>query len=107
MALDLFGEEVRERTGKHRPDAPKRGHAAAPGTGPAGETCKSCQHYTRIYWDKVYRKCDLARARWTHGAGSDIRAKDRACALWEGAGNADAVSNHGAGDVAGADNRRR
>ena len=83
MSVDLFGEEVRERKGKHRPDARKRGHAATPGTGPAGETCKSCCHYARVKWDKVYRKCGLARARWTRGPGSDIRAKDRACMRWE------------------------
>jgi hypothetical protein len=53
-----------------------RGHAAQPGTGPQGETCGGCEHRARV------SKCALAKARWTHGAGSDIRMKDAACRLW-------------------------
>jgi hypothetical protein len=63
---------------------PKRGHAAPPGTGPAGETCKSCRYYLRVpYHDKVWLKCKMSIHRWTHGAGSDIRASDPACRCWE------------------------
>jgi hypothetical protein len=42
----------------------RRGHAARPGTGPAGETC------------------ELSRRNWTRGRGSDVTRKDPACAFW-------------------------
>jgi len=64
---------------------PKRkGHADQPGTGPAGETCKTCEHYARVHYHKsVHRKCALMEASWTHGPGSDIRASDPSCRRWE------------------------
>lgn len=63
----------------------RKGHAWHPGTGPDGETCGGCQHYTRTESDsrRTFRKCELMRAHWTHGPGSDIRAKDPACRHWE------------------------
>jgi hypothetical protein len=61
----------------------KHGHAAPPGTGPAGEACGSCQHRERVRGgNKTFSKCALAKARWTCGPGSDIRIKDAACRLW-------------------------
>src|ERR1043166_2106187 len=60
-----------------------RGHAAPPGTGPAGETCKTCEHYTLRKWAKAYRKCGLMREHWTSGGRTDIRARDPACRLWK------------------------
>lgn len=59
-----------------------RGYAAAPGTGPAGETCKSCAHYSGHRMSKIYRKCGLMRAFWTGGPGTDIKAKSPACKHW-------------------------
>jgi hypothetical protein len=68
-------------------NAPKRqkqrGHAAVPGTGPHGETCKTCAHYTLKVMAKAYRKCGLMHAHWTGGPGTDIRARDPACRRWE------------------------
>ena len=62
----------------------KRGHAAPPGTGPEGETCGSCAHIVRAGSSKrIYMKCGLMRAVWTHGPGTDIRARDLACGKWE------------------------
>lgn len=61
----------------------KRGHAARPGTGPAGETCHTCEHLTKRVFAKTYTKCALARETWTGGGGSDVRHKDPACSLWE------------------------
>lgn len=67
----------------HNRDTP-RGYAATPGTGPAGETCRTCAHscishaYTRNHW-----KCELIKHRWTHGPGTDIRLKSPACHGWE------------------------
>jgi hypothetical protein len=60
-----------------------KGYAAPPGTGPAGETCKTCQHLVYNQMAKSYPKCDLNRARWTGGRGSDILVKAPACRLWE------------------------
>lgn len=64
-----------------------RAHAAPPGTGPEGETCKSCAHLYRNRMAKIYLKCALRRAHWTGGAGTDVRARDPACARWEPANN--------------------
>ena len=61
----------------------KRGHAAQPGTGPAGETCKTCAHKASNRRAKTYWKCGLTRATWTGGSGSDIRLKDPACSFWQ------------------------
>lgn len=63
----------------------KTGHAWTPGTGPEGETCKTCKHLYRKRESKVYMKCLLVRERWTGGFKTDIRAKDPACKKWEAA----------------------
>lgn len=83
----LFGCDCTDRPLPKRQRAPRRrvdmAHAAAPGTGPECETCKTCRHYCRVHADKVYRKCGLTRATWSHGPGTDIRAMDLACEKWE------------------------
>lgn len=61
----------------------KHGHAAPIGTGPEGETCGSCSHLFRNRMAKTYLKCELRRATWTGGQGTDVRARDAACAKWE------------------------
>lgn len=61
----------------------KTGHVMPPGTGPAGETCGTCKHLHRNHMSKTYLKCSLNRSKWTGGAGSDVRAGDAACKLWE------------------------
>lgn len=61
----------------------KRGHAGVPGRGPDGETCGTCKHRVRVQYAKTYQKCGLTRHTWTHGAASDIRAKDPSCEHWE------------------------
>lgn len=60
-----------------------RGYAESPGTGPADQTCKTCQHYMIIEYANKYRKCGLMRAFWTGGPGTDIKATSPACAKWE------------------------
>jgi hypothetical protein len=67
--------------GKHyvRP----RGHAYPPGTGPAGETCGSCQHCCRFQRGRNWMKCGKNHARWTGGRATDILAGDPACKFWE------------------------
>lgn len=62
------------------------GYAAIPGTGPEGETCRSCKHIVRRRNANVYRKCGLMRAHWTGGGKTDILAKSPACSRWEGKG---------------------
>lgn len=59
-----------------------RGYAAAPGSGPAGETCRTCAHYCHRESGK-YRKCGLVEARWTRGPGTDILARAPACEMWK------------------------
>jgi hypothetical protein len=91
---DLFGQEILPRqmplsraritaSGKKRYDI-ARGYAYPPGTGPAGETCKTCKFAVRIhYHDRTYYKCRKSERVWTHGPGTDIRLKSPACKLWE------------------------
>jgi hypothetical protein len=92
---DLFGNEITEAearvilgrtvTGKkkRKPTRPN-GYADLPGTGPPGETCRSCRHIERHQGGtRTYLKCGLMARRHTHGPGSDILAKAPACRRWE------------------------
>jgi hypothetical protein len=87
---DLFGEIQarlaappltpleRKRLYRKAAEVP-RGHAARPGTGPAGETCGTCRHLYRTQdTARPYRKCELNRAAWTGGPKTDVRASDAA-----------------------------
>ncbi len=69
------------KRGKHY--VQQRGYAASPGTGPAGETCGSCEHHHRNQMAKTYHKCALMRAIWTGGAKTDILVRSPACSKWE------------------------
>lgn len=83
---DMFGNEVTvdeaRKLLKARTKPQKRGYAAPPGTGPAGETCGTCRHLYRNRMAKTYLKCNLMRAHWTGGFGTDILAKAPACREW-------------------------
>jgi hypothetical protein len=87
---DMFGAEPkgamtdaeRKRMRRRAAETP-RGYAWTPGTGPAGETCGTCRHMTRVTFAKAYLKCALTAAAWTHGPKTDIRAKSPACKHWE------------------------
>lgn len=82
--LMVFPPHVSDSLGA-RPFKPRKGlYAAPPGTGPAGETCGSCRHICR-HPSGRYRKCGVVRALWTHGPGTDIKARSPACAKWEAA----------------------
>ena len=73
--IELPPEPKRDKRG--RLPTKKRGHYAAPGTGPAGKTCGTCKHIVgKQLSSKVVYKCGLARSIWTGGPGSDIRCKD-------------------------------
>lgn len=87
MISDLFGLDRAltpdERRKLKRRGPEPRGHAAVPGTGPAGETCGTCRNLFRKEMSKTYIKCSLMRSYWTGGRATDIRAKDKACGRWE------------------------
>jgi hypothetical protein len=78
----LLGKEA---AAKRKPTV-KNGYAAQPGTGPQGETCKTCKHKLSMESNsgsKRFIKCELRRATWTHGEGTDIRASSPACSKFE------------------------
>ena len=80
VRLDLKAKGI----GKRNPTV-LNGYAAPPGTGPLGETCKTCAHkrsMTNRSGAKHFIKCEANRERWTHGEGSDIRAGSPACRVW-------------------------
>ncbi|UGA46629.1 hypothetical protein HU230_0011545 [Bradyrhizobium quebecense] len=77
----LGGETVTvKKRGKHY--IQPRGYIQRPGTGPAGETCGTCEHITK---SRHFAKCELSRGRWTRGRGTDILVKAPACRRWEAA----------------------
>lgn len=82
LELTLFGPMERERrTG--RPIS-RRCTAARSGTGPEGETCRTCRHFVRLqYRNGLYFKCGKVKHLWTHGEATDIRAGWAACSEWE------------------------
>lgn len=88
-ADDLFSRDFAltpaERKRLQARPVKRRGHAAPPGSGPAGETCASCANLERERSRsmRVFRKCGLMRQHWTHGPGSDVRAGDPACKFWK------------------------
>lgn len=61
----------------------KDGYADRPGSGPSGETCKTCRYYERVVRAKAYLKCALMRAVRTGGPGTDIKAGSPACSKWQ------------------------
>lgn len=77
--IDLFGQVIGEDLPRKRSQG---GYAAAPGSGPAGETCRTCAHFSHV-WSGRYRKCELMARVWTRGPGTDIRAYAPACRFWE------------------------
>lgn len=83
---DMFGNELtvdEARRLTKRKTTPKRGYAAPPGTGPVGETCRSCAHYSHGGTGaRSFPKCGLMRQHWTSGPGTDILAKAPACRNW-------------------------
>jgi hypothetical protein len=71
-----------------KPDGPVRIklrglYAAFPGTGPAGETCRSCDNLSGKRMSRSYYKCELTRAQWTGGPGTDVKVRSPACSKWK------------------------
>jgi hypothetical protein len=77
--LDLHLDAITQQISKR-----DKAHPYAPGSGPAGQTCGTCQKLCRVeYHNKIYRKCHVLMKYWTHGPGTDIRCRDAACRSWE------------------------
>ena len=68
----------------NKPETHPAGYAEHPGTGPDGETCKSCRHLACRELAKRYYKCDLMRHAWTSGRGTDVLLRSPACSRWAG-----------------------
>lgn len=81
LTFTTIGGDVvtKAQRGKHYVEP--RGYYYPPGTGPAGETCGSCEHRTGK--GGKYSKCLLNQARWTNGRATDILAGSPACKYWE------------------------
>ena len=61
-----------------------RGYAFPPGTGPRGETCRTCQHKVTVRTDSnTFPKCELVRVNWTHSRRTDILVSSPACQYWK------------------------
>jgi hypothetical protein len=61
----------------------KHGHAAQPGTGPAGSTCGNCKFLRRRQigqWPNY--KCGLMHKQWTEDSNTDVRMNDPGCSRW-------------------------
>ena len=82
MSADLFGwDQPMKPKVRGKRDESARGNAAPIGSGPHGETCKTCVHSYHYEYAKRYWKCDLVKA--TASPKTDIRLKWAACARWE------------------------
>lgn len=78
---NMFGEHVIEYSFK--PGEP-HGYPEPPGSGPPGETCRTCEHRMKLRaGNKKFYKCDKNRHRWGNSTASDIVLKTPACRLWE------------------------
>ncbi len=82
LPLTKEGMLERKRARRRASEVP-RGYYAAPGTGPDGQTCKSCRHAVAVEYSKKYWKCEKARSHWTGGPRTDIRLRSPACVGWE------------------------
>ena len=92
---DLFGQEIIDPVRvpvaysdlkKSRKGKPTKasGYAYPPGSGPAGEFCRTCKFAVSVCGGaRNFWKCELVRKGWTHGPGSDIRLKSPACSGWK------------------------
>ena len=85
MSAPVFGDPATIRAAReYRASGSRRGRpwADLAGPGPAGETCKTCG-FLRVtgHTAKTYFKCGARPV--TRGPGTDVRKKDRSCALWK------------------------
>lgn len=92
--VDLFGRvqtwqpKPKDKHGKAKQRA--NGYPKPPGSGPAGQTCQTCEYKTvieirsgRRFWKCLKFKSPLVERKWSGSISSDIRLKSPACSLWE------------------------
>jgi len=77
--LDLLGGQPSRHVKN-----PVWGYAARPGSGPAGESCRTCACLRVSGRTRNYYKCALVKP--TGGPGTDIRLKSPACSQWRAKG---------------------
>ena len=79
LQRELFGG-LPPATGKYA----ARGYAAAPGTGPLGETCRTCKHCfdSGAHSHRIFYKCGLSRCQ-SRTKNGDVSTRSPACAKWE------------------------
>ena len=88
MSVDLFGDPVTDQD-KPKPPARLAGYPATPGSGPTGESCRTCEHRAVVTGAaRNYQKCALMRPHWTRGGGTDIKAGSPACSRYSKEGGA-------------------
>lgn len=78
-ALDAPQGAARDMT---RAIRPKRGYAAAPNSGPAGETCATCRHIGGVRGNEYASQCRIAK-RGSFGIAIYISPTSPACRRWE------------------------
>ena len=61
---------------------PKRGYAAAPGSGPAGQFCAGCRHVGGVRGNEYQSVCRVAK-RSPYGGLMFISPTSHACSRWE------------------------
>jgi hypothetical protein len=59
-----------------------RGYAAPPGTGPEGESCRTCKHIYTNHAAKTYYKCRISPCQSKTRKG-DVSSISPACHKWE------------------------
>lgn len=65
---------------------PAQGYAAAPGTGPSGQTCGTCEHcWLQEGQQRSWYKCRLMRHCWSNSRTTDILVSSPACSRFEAA----------------------
>lgn len=88
-SVDLFGGELPvDRRYRFDPGEGARVRPflgltpALPGSGPKGESCRSCAHAVRITYSKAFYKCGRVRDFWTNSVRTDIKLRWPACSEW-------------------------
>lgn len=80
--FSIFGGVERARDQRPRHSARPNGYAAAPGSGPGGETCGTCRFCRTRQRKRSYQKCALMLSTWTNERSTDVLLHSPACAKW-------------------------
>lgn len=81
---DLFGVKTAEPKAKGKRSYAARGYARRPGSGPDGETCKTCGHCCKLHRDGwAGYKCAVIRHRWSRSPATDVALRSPACEAFQ------------------------